>query len=361
MSTSQTREILALSSSVALCMLAIVVLTINISLIKSLITHYSQLRNNKLLISTSLLTTVTFLLSVLSITTSSVIETYSILNNQPILKSTYIFIAQNSLIPYFSSQSLMICLFIIRIDKTFKGTALDVGQCRIKLSYSISIIMLLIILFISIVNIDHQDFESELIKFIEFIIVVIWVLINLIMSIVLIIVFIKRIDKIIIVGAVSHISEINDNQRYTENTDNTTTNTDDTVINKMDSNLHQILKGSKLLHVVIKHAVLVPIAIISKFISILSAAFLAQIIRENYGESSMEILTLAIDSMVNCLVIYLLFGFNDKIYFKLCSSCHRCCKKRKIRQFEKSTEMEVKKQTSHQQTTENNTEGIESI
>ena len=264
-------------------------------------------------------------------------------------------LAENSLIPYFISQSLILNLFIIRIDKTFARTDLEFSKCHSTSLYIIAIIMLLIVLWIAIVNIDHNDLDSEIMEFVELMTVFLWVISNVILSIILIVLFTKRIDKILTIRAKVQIRESIPPSKLRARSasivpkaPNTSipiqraqtdpvigkchdTDTDSSILHQMK--LEQVLKDNKLLYVVTKHSVLVPMAIWSKFIAIMGSAIIGGI-----SEASVSVIfLLVIDALIQCLCIYLLFGFNDKIYYRLCSFCHLRCKKRKMKKVAKVT------------------------
>ena len=94
------------------------------------------------------------------------------------------------------------------------------------------------------------------------------------------------------------------------------------------------IKKHEFFRVVIKHGILVPITIISTFIS----AIIGIVFVRFFGQDYPFVIGAAFsfDCSVSSLCIYLLFAFNDDIYAKLCWIFHGLCEKSKLNKIEKS-------------------------
>ena len=100
--------------------------------------------------------------------------------------------------------------------------------------------------------------------------------------------------------------------------------------------------------IVIKHGILVPMAIISTLVSTIIVVGISQFLGEDYN--SLGGAVLSFDCVISSLCIYLLFGFNDNIYAKLCWNLHHFCEKRKLNKIETEIKSAVRRSTISYQT-----------
>eukprot|EP01084_Bolivina_argentea_P213302 362300_1 len=287
----------AITNSIAI----IGLLIINILLIRWKISKLSHKKVGPI-INVSILTTLLFLISVTILTIASFMSAfipyYSV--------SLYIGLTGTAI--YFVSQSLMVLLFVLRIDVTFNATRMKFNTYIIKTLYILTIILIIIALFTIIsFGFVHEDMSFYILAF--------WDLLHFILSSILIYLFVQRIDRILLTRIKLKISE-------TQKTDI-----------EMKHVTQQVIRQNEMSNVAIKHLLLVPIAIISTFICIICSSIVSVYIANN-GNFMAGIIG-SIDSFISSMCIYLLFGFNNHIYVKLCFPLHECCKNYKLKTLNK--------------------------
>lgn len=209
---------------------------------------------------------------------------------------------------YLIAQSLMISLFVIRIDKTFNGTNLEMNAKKINILY----ILVFILIFLAIIQpVSYLLFSRNFI----YSVTIIWTLLHLILSILLIKMFIHRLNHILLI-------------RLKLNAENTkiAKQQQSTSVDVVD-----IIRGDGLLRVAVKHSILVTIATTSTFIFFLIGAIIIFLTLKynHYGA-----LFIIIDSVVSSLCIYLLFAAHEKTYGRLCHKLHNQCEKWKLQTLE---------------------------
>ena len=94
------------------------------------------------------------------------------------------------------------------------------------------------------------------------------------------------------------------------------------------------IKQNKLFRIVIKHGILVPVAIISTLVSSITAVGIMEFCGEDYNMIAGVVLSF--DCVISSLCIFLLFGFNDAIYTMLCWRIHNFCENKSAQRLEQS-------------------------
>ena len=195
---------------------------------------------------------------------------------------------------------LMLCTYFMRIHNSFKSSFLRLKKSQINCLYALCIILALcgssIVIFILLKKYRIRD-----------ILAIVSGTFYVILSIVLMRLFIRRIDRVML-GKFNHIHVINDN-------------------------MIQQLIDNDLINLFVRNALLTSISICCAFLGIAGS-----IIQPNLDPNSdirypiYGYLGIVITVTMNVISMYLLFGFNTKVYNKLCISLHILCKKCKVKQ-----------------------------
>eukprot|EP01083_Nonionella_stella_P031755 86928_1 len=303
------------AATVANSICLVLLLIMNLSLIRSTIQHF-KINGMSSFIALSLVTTLAFMLSI----TILLIASSSSISASPSVNSVFIGLIGTSM--YFVSQSLMLLLFTIRIDVTFRGTVMAINSVTIKCLYIFTIILLVLSVFTVItygVMPQHVTVMG----------LMVWSLLHFVLSVILVVLFIQRIDKMLMIQIQNRLSNVRSASVVSQ------TSSDDRQRTTSQAVQH-VMESNELSYVVIKHALLVPIAIISTFICIVCSTVVSMYV-EHDGHFMAGCIG-SIDSLISTFCIYLLFAFNKDVYTMVCSPLHTLCSNRKANKIEKSTQ-----------------------
>eukprot|EP01084_Bolivina_argentea_P008110 15165_1 len=239
----------------------------------------------------------------------------SLTTNENITDSLAWQISFFAIVMYMISQTIMVYTFTVRIDKTFEGTNLAYSKCVVRGLYIASAV--LIILGVSIVlSIVFKLFMLMLLGGI------IWMFVYFVTTISLVLLFIGKIEQIMSVQSGSESEP---------NTGNGTQKNDKTV---------KAMTDAKLLSVVVKHGLLVPSAIISSFICGIVDISVVYVMGNDKFHAAASF-WFALDATITVWCIFLLFGFNEKLYEKLCYPLHQSCEKCELSKLKRSNKLKT--------------------
>ena len=214
---------------------------------------------------------------------------------------------------YWGSQVMMISCFITRINQLLSSEYdIHLSKSTIRILYTsvITMIICYIITFIFVFG----EFDVPL--WLLFIPGILFILLYFSLTIVCLVIFIGKVNKLIV--------SINESYRNNEKLEN----------DEMNSR-------EKAIKHVIKHSVLVSIAILSSFflgnvIYITTSTVMPNITGSDRDETGL--FWLSIDCLISSTCVYLLFSFdiNERVYNKLCIKLHTKCRDYKFKKLKLS-------------------------
>ena len=227
---------------------------------------------------------------------------------------------------YVTSQSVMLFVFTIRIEVTFANTALKYSNKLIK-SLKIAATLLSMFGLLAMVFLFTGRLQLTLLCGLF------WTIIQVTLSITLCILFIKPIEKLMTNQMENSTSEKSGasvtSVTSTESKDVKAV-TDCDMTSTPRPSVAKSLIDADFLFVVIKHGILVPIAIISSFIFNMTSITISQVLFSG-GYSPLSLCWLIVDATLSSICTYLLCGVNKRYYGILCWKIHSMCERRKLK------------------------------
>lgn len=242
---------------------------------------------------------------------SSIMAIGSLIENDSKNNMTLRNIAKFALVFYLGAQSTITLVFTLRIEATYTGTILEYSPKLVN-GLRVTIICLFIfgIFALSLLFAEMHDFVA--------ICGFMWVILYCTLSITLMILFIRPINKLM----KNHV-KIQMSQTVTTPSISTTSISD-------DENKTEPVIDTEFLFMVIKHGLLVPIAIGSSFILFITGMVIGQVI-DPAAYNTVAYVWIVMDCTVSSICIHLLCRENKNLYMRLCSKLHLTCEKRKKR------------------------------
>ena len=206
----------------------------------------------------------------------------------------------------------IVLVFIFRIVYTFRNGSLSIFSFSantikfLYISYGINIALVIIVFCVRFIDVP----------FVLTIFATIFVIHYFINYIVCFILFIKRITLMINYKIDNHLSNDHNQQEMdtlSEDKENTQT------VNAISEN--EVIFEIDSIDLLIRYSLMVSIGFVTTFISILVAMVAIGVELYDFEEVLRQI-----DSFINALCIYLLFGFGKNLYHKLCKLCDTCLK-----------------------------------
>eukprot|EP01084_Bolivina_argentea_P043281 79751_1 len=271
---------------------------------------------------------ISFTLTASLIFTACVVSLITNDNTSTSLATQISFIA---IIMYCISQTIMVFTFTLRIDKTFEGTDLAYSKCvvyglyiasTILIAFGFSIVLCMVFALWNLLALGA----------------IVWVFVYFGTTILLIVLFIRKIEELMIIRYKSETE--NSVQSVVSSNSSTQSRTD---VNKNDKVVKAMIH-SKLFVLVVKHGVLVPIAITSSVICfILDIATWYAMGNDQFHAAAS--FWFVLDATISCGCIFLLFGFNHGIYKRLCHPLHKSCEKYELWKLKRSNKLKTDTQT----------------
>ena len=229
-------------------------------------------------------------------------------------------IAKFALVFYLGAQSTITLVFILRIEVTYNGTILEYSPKVIKgLRGTVICLFIFGIFALSTLFAEMHD----LVAICGFT----WTILYSSLSIVLMILFVKPIEKLM-------KKHVQIRMAQTVSTISTPSFSDD------DSNKeNEPVIDAEFLFVVIKHGLLVPIAISSSFIFFITGMVIGQIIDPD-AYNTVAYVWIVLDCTISSICIHLLCGENKEFYLKLCSKIHSICEGHKVKKIMRNIQRE---------------------
>ena len=158
-----------------------------------------------------------------------------------------------------------------------------------------------------------------------------------ILSLILMILFVGNLRKIMMQRMMIEKQIIN--SRSTTKSMDYTNDNDNNLQQNDGSNIKHLI-NNEFLYVVVKHALLIPIAICSTFILFLLSTIIIILIGITTW-SPFPVICTSLDCMISPLCIYLLLAVNKRHYNLLCSKIHRLCEKCELLRIKKRFENQL--------------------
>eukprot|EP01084_Bolivina_argentea_P139009 244597_1 len=298
-------------SAIGTTIMVIVLIYINISLTVSIRKFRQENKSNKMIIF-SVLTTVSFTItSIICLLTTILAIISSDFYHETVFIDT---LAKMAISFYTFSQTLMIHVFIRRIDSAFSGSLVEYPTIIIRLLYFASIIITILCLCMALA------LSVELFT-IFIILTFIWMILFLCLSTILCILFVRKANLLL------------------------------DIVSSVGNNIDQ-----DILYVVIKQSILVPMAICTSFTSFIMT-ILVQIFEGVKLDPAMMFF-IVVDCTVSSMSIFLLFSWSNHIYNKLCHLLHKKCEERKKRRMSHA-EININKKSVPEKKPEPNVQNTE--
>lgn len=259
-------------------------------------------------------------------------------------------IGKFSLLLYTLSQTMMTVVFTLRIEVTYGGTVLQYSRGVIK-GLMITVICLLLFLVFALFTLFAGFYDAASLCG------GIWIILYLILSIILMVLFIKPIEKLMTTQMQCHVKESSVTSKSSAGStgaSHTSMSADHDQRETTTANIRKSMIDADFLFIVIKHGLLVPIAIISSFILFLVGIVIGQII-DPAAYNTVAFVWLALDATVSSVCTYLLCAENQSYYSKLCYKMHSICESRKINKIMKKMNQQTQSKQSENQSQRKNT------
>ena len=258
-----------------------------------------------------------------------------------------------SILSYVSSQTIMSFVFTMRIELTFMDTTLEYSNKVIR-SLQFAAILLMILMIFNVIEIFTKRFPSAVL----ILGCILWVVIWTTLSVTLSILFIKPIEKIMktqmqcrakeavrSLSITSTTSTGDDKSKDEEKTDlevvNVNTDSERPTTPDPKQTVVKSMIDAEFLFIVIKHGILVPIAICSSFVFNMALIVIYEVVYSNGGITSVPIFWVILDSTVSSTCTVLLLKQNNKYYSRFCNKIHSLCERRKLKKIVRQMEKEM--------------------
>eukprot|EP01084_Bolivina_argentea_P209592 356978_1 len=231
-------------SETGMIIISLILFSMNINLIISVVKLLKQTQTiKKWIVLWSVTTNVSFTITstLLCICTTVVLVTNV---GDYDSNSIHIIIGKMGLLCYPLSQILMVLVFTMRIDYTFRATAIAYSQCVIKSLYAASITLVIIYMFL--IYCSLMQYET-----IGILTTILWIPLYVILSIILCVLFGKKVDTLMI------------NRVKTNEFSKTGSSANISTTNESENAAVKSIIDNQLLYVTVKHGLLVPIGIAS--------------------------------------------------------------------------------------------------
>eukprot|EP01084_Bolivina_argentea_P166700 289379_1 len=258
----------------------------------------NAIQRPKLTVICGLLTSVSFCISAVLVTACTLLillsddSNHHLYINDACVKSAMCF--------YLLSQTLLILLFNVRIDETFKGSTIQYPKRCIQSLYLASLSFFIFYLFLM----GFLIFEQWN-MFLIF--AATWVVFYCCLSVILCAMFVHKIQLLIIYCSGEY---------------------------QMDT---------ALLHLVIKHAILVPTAIATSLVCLILFIVIDAAVAPGKW-LPVAVVWVVLDCMMSGVGLFLLFAWNNKHYDRYCGRLHSFCEKRDVLQLVKSHTTHIKRE-----------------
>ena len=204
---------------------------------------------------------------------------------------------------YFMGETILLIIFILRINHTFKHTALQSSPCVITSLYLFAFV--LIVLFVLLIFSIIIDGGFFIVIFAG-----LWSILYIILSIMLMSLFVRKIESLMIMSKPSENEQTSDIEKQQQ------------IKSMIDQDI---------LYIVIKHSLLISFAICCTF-----TLLILSIVVMFFNISYIAVVIIVLDCLVSSICTYLLFGITKKIYDKICRPFHKCCEDRKLAKIERT-------------------------
>ena len=265
-----------------------------------------------------------------------IMATGSLIENDNKNNLTLANIGKFALLLYTLSQTIMTVVFTLRIEVTYSGTVLEYSRGVIK-GLMITVVCLLLFLIFALFTLFAGFYDAASLCG------VVWAILYLTLSIILMVLFIKPIEKLMTTQMQSRVKEMSSTSGSSSgstNIKNTSTTTPDHDQNETTTaNIRKSMIDADFLFIVIKHGLLIPIAIVSSFILFLTGVAIGQIIDPS-AYNTIAFVWMALDCVISSICTYLLCGENQAYYSKLCYKMHSICERRKVKKIMNKTNKE---------------------
>ena len=206
----------------------------------------------------------------------------------------------------------MLCTFSFRVRLSFRDSFLQLSKRQSKGIAVMCILIAIIGACVVLTILLKEYWLRDILAGIDEVLFII-------LSIILMVLFIKRIDRIMFAKY----------QEFGHKPIN--------INNKCE--IIEIKIEHDLVNLIVKHGVLVSVAIISTFLGVIGTIVIPK--ANNDGRYPIfSYLAIVACSMIASFSIYLSFAFSEGCYWKLCCYLHYCCKRWKISQIEKKFSMD---------------------
>ena len=348
-------------STIFIAMMVIILMLLSISSLQQTYKAMKSLKEIKgqkvhsLLLCTTFVTILLFTLAgIFSIT----MGTATLITNDIYTHIAVVTAGNFTLLCYLLSQCMMLFVFTLRIEVTFRNTALKYSNRLIKALKASSTSLLIFYVFI-LFTLFTGNYNWTYLSG------TIWAAVYLVMSITLMVLFIRPINKLMIQqtstrlrGASSNNSNHNvtvvtkSKSTETSNEQKTESQLEASSTDKSKQETCNITKSmaesmidADFLYVVIKHGVLVTIAIIPSFIFNTTSVLTANIFYIG-GYSSVAMFWIVLDGVMSSVCTYLLCGVNKRVYGFMCYRVHSRCERMKLKTIVNKLEV-VQNETSN--------------